>query len=216
MKCTLQLALIAFLNIVCASAFGAGSSSAITEGFKMVTRVRAALGYGFSNVSDVKPTTVQGFDKPNTYWQEADVLMPLSLHIGVRESIDDSASIDFSGNGAKPGELYLTAFSIGAKLTWPAYIIQPWAGAGVVGGFLAVSDPTNRGSHNIGVVLDRESNVIRGAYWHAGIDIMFGEMGLRAGYRMESIETDNYTNLNGSKVEFTHGITNVGFVTYVN
>ncbi len=171
----------------------------------MKAMIRVGLGYGFSTVDHVEPGTVGDFNTPRSLWQEMDFLLPLSIHFGMRETWDDSANVNFHGQGIKPAELYMTAFNLGAKFTLPFWIIQPWLGGGVTGGFLAVSDPTNRNTTNWMVAFDKETKAIRGAYWQAGLDIMFGAgFGVRIGMLQEKIRTDRFNNLQNTAMEFEH------------
>lgn len=204
------------LSILSPNAFGASkgsTASVVSNGMKSL--IRASAGYGFSTIKNVEPAEVSDFDKPRSLWQEADFMLPVSIHFGVRETWDDSANVDFYGKGVKPGEIYMTAFQLGAKFTLPMWFFQPWVGAGVTGGFVAISDPTNRNTHDWRVAFDKITKAVRGLYWQAGVDIMTPLLSVRAGVMNEKIETDRFSNLNDTALEFNHSMVMVGIVSTV-
>jgi hypothetical protein len=190
------------------------TASKVAQGLKSLVRV--GMGYGFSDIKNVEPSTVTDFNKPRSIWQEADIMLPLSVHLAIRETWDDSANVDFYGHGIKPAEIYMTAVQLGAKFTLPMWAIQPWAGAGVTGGFVAMSDPTNRNTHDWRVAFDKITKAVRGVYWQAGLDIVTPVLSLRAGVMNEKIETDRFSNLNSTALEFNHSMVMVGLVSSVN
>lgn len=178
----------------------------------MKSLVRYGFGYGSSEVRNVEPASVQDFDRPRSFWQETDLLFPASIHLQIRETWDDSTNVDFYGAGSSAGEIYFTAVNLGAKFTLPFFRIQPWVGGGVTGGFVAVSDPTNRNSKNWMVAFDKITKAVRGAYWQAGVDIaMLQGMGVRLGIQEEKIRTDRFSNLNDTALEFNHKMIMLGF-----
>jgi len=197
--------LLLILGLLSSPAFAAKSEGSSGAKKFIASMVRFGFGYGSSEVEGVEPATVTDFDKPRTFFEEVDFLMPISLHFAIRETWDDSANINFYGDGVKPGEIYFTAVNLGAKFTLPLFRVQPWVGGGVTGGFIAVSDPANRNQHNWMVAFDKITKAVRGAYWQAGLDIMVTrDMGLRLGVQQEKIRTDRYSNLDNVALEFDH------------
>ena len=203
------LALVLNTSIVNA-AEKSSAGTKVSQGLKAMLRV--GLGYGFSEIKDVEPSSVTDFNKPRSFWQETDFMLPVSVHFAVRETWDDSVNVDFHGNGIKPGEIYMTALQLGAKFTVPFWVIQPWVGAGVTGGFVALSNPADRNFQDWKVAFDKVTKAVRGLYWHAGIDIMTPLLSLRVGTMTEKIATDRYDNLNSTALKFEHTMLVVGIV----
>lgn len=204
------LLVLLFTTSLAHGAEKSGAGDSVGKMFKSLLRV--GIGYGFSDIKNVEPSSVSEFDKPRSFWQETDFMMPISVHFAIRETWDDSTNVDFYGHGVKPGEIYMTAVQLGAKFTIPFWILQPWAGAGVTGGFIAVSDPTDRNSQDWKVAFDKITKAVRGVYWHGGIDIHTSVVGIRVGVMQEKIETDRFSNLNDTALEFRHTMILVGVV----
>lgn len=205
----LILAIALFGSTVHAASSGSAGGK-VSDAIKAL--FRAGFGYGFSDVQNVEPGAVTEFNKPRSFWQETDFLLPFSIHLGLRHTYDDSAVVNFYGQGEKPAEIYMTAIQAGIKLTAPFWRIQPWFGGGATGGFIAVSDPTNRNSHDWKVAFDKITKAVRGLYWHAGVDVMTSTVGLRLGFMSEKIQTDRYSNLSDQALKFDHTMVMVGFV----
>ncbi len=204
-----------FISVSVEAKASGGSKSSTGSNFSKLVRglTRFGLGYGFTQIKEPTPTSVSDFKTPRHFWQEADFPIPVSVTLGFREQWDDSVNVDFFGDGVKPGEIYMTNVLLGMKLTFPLYRIQPWAGAGVVGGLLTVSNPKDRNTHNWLVIFDKESRAVRGSYAHAGLDIFLNdEFGLRVGYRWEKIITDKFNNLNKTAMKFESTALMVGLM----
>lgn len=172
---------------------------------------RQAIGMSQSTIEDIKPAMFSNYKNPPTIWADFDFGMPLAFHVGVRETLDQNAVVNFYGTTEKKSEIYLTNFDAGVKIVLPIPVLQPWGGAGLVGGFLAVTDPTDRKNHNWLAAFDNETKAVRGTYWHAGIDLVFSNgAGFRFAYQEDKFETDKFSYFNGTKVEMTHKRYSIG------
>jgi hypothetical protein len=177
--------------------------------------IRVGVGYGWSEIQKSENTRVSGFDKPTTIWEDVDFMFPLGIHLGLHETYEQKANIQFS-SGTKPGELYMTAIEFGARLGITFPHIQPYFGFGLIGGFLAVSDPTDRGNHNIMAAFDKVTRPIRGIYGQWGLDmVLTNGVGLRLSYHAEQIDTDKFPNLNDTHMHFQHQRIALGVVSWL-
>lgn len=175
---------------------------------------RIAIGYGQGFVKDdLKPESIQDLDRTRAYWFEVETDTLLALTFGMRFAYDDSTNITFADAGLKRGEIYLTTAQLGLKINIPLGFLRPYAGGGVMGGHLAVSNPDNRPTQGFGVPWSRETSGIRAFYLHAGIDVCFSsEFGIRLGYQRDVIETNRFGNLGNTGVDLTHETALAGFV----
>jgi outer membrane protein W len=165
-----------------------------------------------STIADISTTAVTGFTNPPTVWTDIDLGNPVSFHIGIRETIEQNAQIDF-GSGYQRGEIYLTNIELGLKYMAHIPFLNPWVGVGFVGGFMAVSNPLDRGVHDFMAAFNKETKAMRGTYGQVGLDLaIFGRMGLRIGYQEEWMNTDTFTNIGGNKVNFKNIRYSLGLV----
>ena len=175
--------------------------------------VRTGLGMSRSIIRELTPTSITNFQNPVTIWTDVDLGNPVGFHIGLRETLDQNSQVDFGSGSYRRGEIYLTNIELGLKFLPRLPLLNPWIGAGVVGGFMAVSNPDDRGVHNWMAAFNKETRVTRGTYWHVGLDLSLGgRVGLRFGYQEESINTDSFSNISGARVNFQHIRYSLGLV----
>lgn len=207
------LLFLLFLPSFTLAADKGGGGAGKFPGWGSVTRT--SFGYGWSTIEKSENTSVNQFTKPKTWWQDIDFLAPMGLHIGLRETFEQDAQVNFT-SGTKRGEIYMTAIEIGAFIKAPLTWFQPYFGAGLTGGFLAITDPTDRRNHNYLAAFDKETQVIRGYYGTWGIDfVLQSGVGLRLAYQAETINTDKFANLGDTRMAFNHSRVSAGFTAWL-
>lgn len=210
----------AIFAAIFATAIGAGlPARAADTGSSTASLVNTILGvrYGFgfsqAEISDSQNALVTRYKNPAAIWQEASVLYPVGLRLGLREVFDQNAGVMFNGGAEQRAEIYLTQIEIGPIFYLPVPFIQPWASFGLVGGTMAVTNPVTRSFDNWAAAFSNETSGIRGTYFAGGIDILFHEkFGIRLGYQQDRIETNDYYNLNQTQMKFVLQRYSIGLV----
>lgn len=179
--------------------------------FAVGPKGRGFLGYGLGNVDkdNLKPDTISEFDRTQNFHLEVETDTLLALTFGMRFGYDRNTQINFADAGLRRGEIYLSTVQLGLKIN----IFWLYLGGGVMGGWLAVSDPENRPTQGFGVPWSRETSGIRGIYLNGGLNLWLAkDFGFRVGYQHDIIETNRYTNLARKGVDFNQGVGMVGLI----
>lgn len=168
------------------------SSSAFTQGLYMT---RSSLVFDIRR-DRIMHEPVEALDPTNAKW-EVDLIF---LHFGFSVAIDQE--IQFEGRRI---EAYMPSVDMGMRFHLPFTYVQPFMGAGYTLGWVAASDPNNRGSHDITVIWQGSRSGTWGFYAEAGADFLvpvadrFG-LGLRAYVRYGSLTSESIPDLGGRQI----------------
>lgn len=176
-----------------------GTVNSLNEGVKFLVSKRGSVTWGQGEINNLNISAVSKTPSLTSYTSEFDVLMPLSLHIGFRETLTQSAEMSFNGSAPQRGEIYLSIGELGLKLFLPFGHFQPWLGAGYIYGSAAFTNPQTRGNDTYLAAFENETHSIWGSYAQGGVDLFLTDVfGIRAYYQQDDIHTERYYNLQTS------------------
>lgn len=193
---------------------GGGGSGVLGQMFKYLYQQRTALTYAESDLSGLSSPSIGHLPRFTNYSVEADFLVPLSIHVGYRGTFTQAAQIKFNGAAEQRGEIYFTVGELGLKVFVPIGFFVPWVGGGTLYGSGAFTNPKTRGNDNHLAAFENETHSVWGDYWHAGADLMFfSNLGIRAYYQSDRMNTERYYNLQESGgFKFVHQRVAAGIV----
>ena len=154
------LALLTFQDVFAAP----GKESSTTSILSGLLAPRYGFGLSRSNVVDSENALIVDYQHPVAVWQEASVLYPVGLRMGLREVYDQNVVANFNAGGLQRAEIYLTQIDIGVIAYIPLPVVQPWASVGLVGGTMAITNPRTRSHDNWAAAFENETSGIRGNY----------------------------------------------------
>ncbi len=146
---------------------------------------------------------------PTTGKWEADFLF---MHVAASVGIDQEIQL----NGRRI-EVYIPSLDLGFRMHMPFQILQPFVGFGYTVGWLAASDPNNRGAHDITVLWQGSRSGIWGFYGELGADLLVplsprAGLGLRAYLRYSTLTSESIPDLGGFQVASTRLTPFIGIV----
>ena len=146
---------------------------------------------------------------PTTGKFEMDLLF---LHFGLSVAIDQEIQLD-----GRRIETYMPSLDGGIRVHLPFRYVQPFVGAGYTLGWLAASDPNDRGSHDITVLWQGSRSGVWGFYGELGVDVLVpiarrAGLGLRAYLRYGSLNSESIPDLGGAQIASTKLTPFVGIV----
>lgn len=165
-------------------------------------------------VLELQNNDITQFKNPNAFWNEFSIAYPFGFRAGFREVWDQNTRINFNGSGSQRGEIFLTQADFGIIAYIPIPFFQPWGSAGLVGGTMAVTNPSTRGNNSWLAAFENETRWIRGTYLAGGVDLVFGAAGFRVSYQQDSIETESFRTLNNQSLKFKLARVSLGLLVF--
>jgi hypothetical protein len=213
----MNMRVLLFLTLFGTLAQAESKTANVTLGdmFKVLVQRRVAIAYSEGDLVGLNSSNISRLPRIKSFSAETDVFTPLSLHLGFSESYTQEAEMSFDGGAPTRGEIYLTTAQLGLKLFLPLGFLQPWAGAGYIGGTGAFTNPRTRGNDSYLAAFEKETSSVWGTYWHAGLDINFiWNLGIRGFFQEDAIKTGRYSNLqNSGGFSFLHRRVGVAFIS---
>ena len=167
-----------------ASAFAKENSSPLGKALSAFFDKRTDLGYGEGEMKDFAHPAIASTGRLRSFYSSSDMGFPIAIHIGVRETFSQEASVSFGGNPVERGEIYFTVGEFGLKLFLPIPVLQFWVGAGYVAGFLSINNPRTRGNSTYLAAFEDETQGVWGSYLSGGLDLMIHKkVGIRGDFR---------------------------------
>lgn len=213
----MRIILILLAIFTASSAFAGAESPIINALFVMNGMKSAPHQMGILRLSggmlqtemyDVRPTaTVKEYKVAKGPWGEIDFGAILMMHFGFAQITDADTQVDYNGGGLRAGKISFDRYRYGLKFLLPIKYINPFIGGGIMSGHMTVRDTTVDGQ--------KEHSRMYGAYWNAGIDILFSPVvGLRLAYTKDRLKTHKFKNLGNTAIELDEHIGQAGLLFY--
>lgn len=154
---------------------------------------KIAGGYIVTKPDDNLPSAIQDFDEATGFFTQFDMGAGLNFHFGYARVTDDEAQANIGGGGLRNTEYQQTRYQYGLKVILPVRYVNPYVGAGYITGTLKMTDKTTN---------TRYDETLYGAYWHAGLDILFSpHIGLRLGYQEDNFAERVVNAISDTKID---------------
>lgn len=122
------------------------------------------------------------------------------IHLALSHAFDQTVSIN-----SERYEAYITNIDIGMRVHAPIEYFQPFAGAGVSIGWMAVSNPIYRKSQGLFAATEGGISGTWGHYFEIGSDVLFKltrslAMGFRIDLRASKLQTQSFGEFGGASL----------------
>jgi hypothetical protein len=165
----------------------------------------SAVGVVRGTINDMRTETVTEFDRVTGGFISTETNDSKSPKVGLRMELGFAKAVDGKTTWAGTPDTTVEMMNFYLNVNLMIYLykgtISPWISPGVTGGQVGLK-------HSNG----EEKKFQQGWNGQAGIDFMFGMMGLRAGYGYHNVYSDKFAKMDQRRLMFDY---HRGFIAFV-